>query len=133
MGKSSILEGGVGLFLLGGSALAIALVIWAKGVALRKALPYNAVFEFPLASGISVGTPVRIRGVQVGRPAAGAREGERPSHALALRVTWPAWVAGGRRVSAAAFMVPGRAAKCVNAPACARAHADAHAAPLREL
>lgn len=65
MGRSSILEGGVGLFLLVGSGLALALVVWAKGVAMRKAKPYQAVFEFPLASGISVGTPVRIRGVQV--------------------------------------------------------------------
>ncbi|GBF93100.1 hypothetical protein Rsub_05711 [Raphidocelis subcapitata] len=66
MGRSSILEGGVGLFLSAGVAAAIALVLWAKGVAMRKAQPYQAVFEFPLASGISVGTPVRIRGVQVG-------------------------------------------------------------------
>lgn len=66
MGRASILEGGVGLFLLAGSAVAVALVAWAKGVATRRAQPYQAVFEFPLASGISVGTPVRIRGVQVG-------------------------------------------------------------------
>eukprot|EP00877_Chromochloris_zofingiensis_P010286 jgi/Chrzof1/5510/Cz16g05270.t1_TGDG2 len=66
IGKSSIAEGGVGLFILLGGAAAIGLAAWAKGTALRKGQPYMATIEFPLACGITVGTPVRIRGVAVG-------------------------------------------------------------------
>jgi hypothetical protein len=65
IGRASITEGGVGLFLTVGAGVAAALVVWAKGAVLRRAQPYQCIFEFPLASGISVGTPVRIRGVQV--------------------------------------------------------------------
>eukprot|EP00775_Hariotina_reticulata_P007426 gene7426-7635_t len=66
LGKSSIAEGGLGLFTLVGGLLAVALLAWAKGTALRKGRPYHATIEFPLACGITVGTPVRIRGVAVG-------------------------------------------------------------------
>jgi len=43
------------------------LITWARGGKLgRRGRPYQCVIEFPLACGISVGTPVRIRGVPVG-------------------------------------------------------------------
>lgn len=58
LGKSSIAEGGLGLFTLVGGLLAVALLAWAKGTALRKGRPYHATIEFPLACGITVGTPV---------------------------------------------------------------------------
>lgn len=66
LGKSSIAEGGLGLFTLAGGVVLVALLAWAKGTALRKGRPYQATLEFPLACGITVGTPVRIRGVAVG-------------------------------------------------------------------
>lgn len=66
IGRSSITEGSLGLFLLFGGALGAALIMWARGSALRKGQPYLATLEFPQACGITVGTPVRIRGVQVG-------------------------------------------------------------------
>lgn len=59
-------EGGSGLFLLVGAGAILSLVAWAKGTAMRKEKPYLATVEFPQACGITVGTPVRIRGVQVG-------------------------------------------------------------------
>eukprot|EP00198_Chlamydomonas_reinhardtii_P009978 XP_001699315.1 permease-like component of an ABC transporter [Chlamydomonas reinhardtii] len=65
IGKKSIWEGGVGLFVLAGGGAAVALVAWARGNALRTGTPYQATIEFPLACGIQIGTPVRIRGVQV--------------------------------------------------------------------
>ncbi|GLI69403.1 hypothetical protein VaNZ11_014007 [Volvox africanus] len=67
IGSKSIFEGGVGLFVLAGSGAAIALVAWARGNAMRTGTPYKATIEFPLACGITIGTPVRIRGVQVGQ------------------------------------------------------------------
>lgn len=66
IGRHSIAEGGLGLFILGGGAVAVALIAWVRGNALRSGRPYTATFEFPTACGITVGTPVRIRGVQVG-------------------------------------------------------------------
>eukprot|EP00879_Flechtneria_rotunda_P011844 GHRR01012371.1.p1 GENE.GHRR01012371.1~~GHRR01012371.1.p1 ORF type:complete len:310 (+),score=113.77 GHRR01012371.1:981-1910(+) len=67
LGKSSIAEGGVGLFTLVGGIVAVGLLMWAKGTALRTGRPYQATIEFPLACGITIGTPVRIRGVAVGQ------------------------------------------------------------------
>lgn len=58
LGKSSIAEGGLGLFTLAGGVVLVALLAWAKGTALRKGRPYQATLEFPLACGITVGTPV---------------------------------------------------------------------------
>lgn len=58
MGKSSIAEGGLGLFTLAGGVVTVGLLLWAKGTALRKGRPYQATLEFPLACGITVGTPV---------------------------------------------------------------------------
>lgn len=57
----------MGLFLLVGTAMSVALVAWARGNALRTGTPYLATIEFPLACGITIGTPLRIRGVQVGQ------------------------------------------------------------------
>jgi len=66
IGRTSIAEGGLGLFLAGGLAVAVGLAAWARGAALRTGRPYTITLEFPLACGITVGTPVRVRGVQVG-------------------------------------------------------------------
>ena len=55
----------MGLFLLGGFAAAFALVAWARSNAMRTGTPYLLTVELPLACGITIGTPLRIRGVQV--------------------------------------------------------------------
>lgn len=65
--RRSIREGGVGLFLVSAAILLTLSVAWLRGFQLRsKFRKYLAVFEFAHASGISTGTPVRIRGVTVG-------------------------------------------------------------------
>ena len=67
IGKSSMIQGGVGLFIFAGIGFALMLVSWARGGQLgRRGQGYQAILEFPVACGISVGTPVRIRGVPVG-------------------------------------------------------------------
>jgi len=66
-GRKNIWEGGVGLFLMGGFVFMGVLICWVKGFVLRnRAQAYQAVIEFPQACGITVGTPVRVRGVRVG-------------------------------------------------------------------
>ncbi|XP_058099224.1 protein TRIGALACTOSYLDIACYLGLYCEROL 2, chloroplastic-like isoform X2 [Magnolia sinica] len=66
-GKSSIWEGGVGLFFVSGAVLFALTLVWLRGFHLRSRLrKYEAVLEFTQACGISKGTPVRIRGVTVG-------------------------------------------------------------------
>ncbi|XP_008784582.1 protein TRIGALACTOSYLDIACYLGLYCEROL 2, chloroplastic-like [Phoenix dactylifera] len=66
-GRSSIWEGGVGLFMVSGAALLALALVWLRGFNLRSRFrKYQAVFEFSQACGICVGTPVRIRGVTVG-------------------------------------------------------------------
>ncbi|CAL5224181.1 g6821 [Coccomyxa viridis] len=66
-GKMAFMEGGVGLFIFAGIGLTIVLTSWARGGQLgRRGKGYQCVLEFPLACGIGVGTPVRIRGVPVG-------------------------------------------------------------------
>lgn len=66
-GRTSLLEGGVGLFLLAGLGLLFMLYSWIRGAVLGSGRTgYQAVMEFPQACGIIVGTPVRIRGVPVG-------------------------------------------------------------------
>lgn len=42
------------------------LISWIRGIDLRRAPTYRAIFEFPLACGIQIGTPVRVRGVGIG-------------------------------------------------------------------
>ncbi|KAL5067609.1 hypothetical protein RYX36_018496 [Vicia faba] len=65
--EQSIWEGGVGLFLVSGAVLLALSLAWLKGFQIRsKFRKYTATFEFSQASGISTGTPVRIRGVTVG-------------------------------------------------------------------
>lgn len=67
LGWRSIWEGGVGLFIFSGAVLFAITLIWLKGYRLRARFKkYQAVFEFSQACGISVGTPIRIRGVTVG-------------------------------------------------------------------
>lgn len=67
IGKSSMVQGSVGLFVFAGIGFALMLISWARGGQLgRRGQGYQAIFEFPVACGISVGTPVRIRGVPVG-------------------------------------------------------------------
>lgn len=66
-GRKSIWEGGVGLFLVSGAFLLAFSLAWLRGFQLRsKFSKYFTVFEFDQASGICTGTPVRIRGVNVG-------------------------------------------------------------------
>ncbi|GAX84634.1 hypothetical protein CEUSTIGMA_g12055.t1 [Chlamydomonas eustigma] len=67
IGKNSLREGGTGLFLLGGVSAAVSLVAWARSNAMRVGTPYQITIEFPLACGITIGTPLRVRGVQVGQ------------------------------------------------------------------
>ena len=67
IGKTSMVQGGVGLFIFSGIGFALMLISWARGGQLgRRGQGYQAILEFPVACGISVGTPVRIRGVPVG-------------------------------------------------------------------
>lgn len=66
-GRKSVWEGGVGLFLISGAFLLAFSLAWLRGFQLRsKFNKYLAVFEFDQACGISTGTPVRIRGINVG-------------------------------------------------------------------
>ncbi|KAM3252052.1 protein TRIGALACTOSYLDIACYLGLYCEROL 2, chloroplastic [Capsicum annuum] len=66
-GKRSIWEGGVGLFVVSGTVLLALSLAWLRGYQLRSRFrKYLAVLEFEQACGICTGTPVRIRGVNVG-------------------------------------------------------------------
>ncbi|GAB4855659.1 Protein TRIGALACTOSYLDIACYLGLYCEROL 2, chloroplastic [Ancistrocladus abbreviatus] len=66
-GRRSIWEGGVGLFLVSGTILLALSLVWLRGFQIRsKFRKYSTVFEFAQACGICTGTPVRIRGVNVG-------------------------------------------------------------------
>ncbi|CAD5163070.1 unnamed protein product [Musa acuminata subsp. malaccensis] len=66
-GWRSVWEGGVGLFIVSGAALFALAMVWLRGIQLRSRFrKYQVVFEFSQACGICVGTPVRIRGVNVG-------------------------------------------------------------------
>ncbi|KAI5075009.1 hypothetical protein GOP47_0010970 [Adiantum capillus-veneris] len=66
-GKRSVWEGGVGIFIISGAVLFTLTVGWLKGYQVRsRTQKYQAVIQFSKANGICVGTPVRIRGVDVG-------------------------------------------------------------------
>lgn len=66
-GKRSVWEGGVGLFVISGAVLLSLTVAWLKDYQVRsRTHKYQAVVQFSKANGICVGTPVRIRGVDVG-------------------------------------------------------------------
>ena len=67
IGFKGLREGGVGLFVLGGLTASVFLLNWARGNAMRTGTPYKMTIELPMACGITIGTPVRIRGVQVGQ------------------------------------------------------------------
>ena len=55
------------MFLVSGAVLLALTLAWLRGSQLRsKFRKYLAVFEFEQACGICTGTPVRIRGVNVG-------------------------------------------------------------------
>lgn len=67
-GRRSMWEGGVGLFIMVGAGLLMLVFAWIKGQQVRsRSHKYTAVVEFQQACGITVGTPVRIRGVDVGQ------------------------------------------------------------------
>lgn len=66
-GRRSVWEGGAGVFVVAGVSLVIALVAWARGSsALSSRRPYQAIVQLPEACGVTVGTPLRIRGVNIG-------------------------------------------------------------------
>lgn len=65
-GRRSVWEGGAGLFVIAGVGLGVALVGWAKGLALKGRKSYQAIVQLPEACGVRVGTPIRVRGVPVG-------------------------------------------------------------------
>ncbi|KAH9300236.1 hypothetical protein KI387_011819, partial [Taxus chinensis] len=66
-GKNSIAEGGAGLFMIAGAVLLAFTIVWVKGFQLRsRSKKYQAIIEFSQAPGLTVGTPVRIRGFTVG-------------------------------------------------------------------
>lgn len=52
----------MGVFILTGIGMLMVLVTWARnGLLGAKGQGYNAIFEFPTACGIQVGTAVRVR------------------------------------------------------------------------
>ncbi|XP_009589985.1 protein TRIGALACTOSYLDIACYLGLYCEROL 2, chloroplastic [Nicotiana tabacum] len=66
-GRRSIWEGGVGLFIVSGTVLLALSLVWLRGFQLRSRFrKYLAVLQFEQACGICTGTPVRIRGVNIG-------------------------------------------------------------------
>ena len=66
-GRTRIVEGGVGLFIVGGVMLGALITGWIVGIFNNaRKNSYQAFIEFPLACGIQVGTNVRIRGVKAG-------------------------------------------------------------------
>ena len=66
-GRTRIMEGGVGLFIVGGAMLGALICGWIVGIFNNaRKNSYQAFIEFPLACGIQVGTNVRIRGVKAG-------------------------------------------------------------------
>jgi hypothetical protein len=65
--RRSIWEGGVGLFIATSIAAVLAIISWIVGTRPGRYLSsYNFTVSFPVAYGLSIGTPVRIRGVNVG-------------------------------------------------------------------
>ncbi|QDZ23732.1 MlaD domain-containing protein [Chloropicon primus] len=67
VGRRSIWEGGVGLFIAGTMGAVFALISWVVGSRPGRYLnSYNFTVAFPVAYGLSIGTPVRMRGVNIG-------------------------------------------------------------------
>ncbi|WZN65089.1 substrate binding subunit of ER-derived-lipid transporter [Chloropicon roscoffensis] len=68
VGRRSIWEGGVGLFIVGTIGAVFALISWVVGTRPGRYLTsYNFTVAFPVAYGLSIGTPVRMRGVNIGQ------------------------------------------------------------------
>lgn len=66
MRSRTIREGSVGLLILLGLGLFGALVLWLRGLSLGSR-SYRFFVDFPDATGMQVGSPVRYRGVNVGK------------------------------------------------------------------
>lgn len=66
MRSRAVREGSVGLLILLGLGLLGAIILWIKNISLGTR-SYNLIAEFPDASAIQIGTPVRYRGVKIGR------------------------------------------------------------------
>lgn len=66
MRSRAVREGSVGLLILAGFGLLAAVTIWLRDIEFGRKT-YNLVVEFANANGLSVGTPVRYRGVDVGK------------------------------------------------------------------
>ncbi|MEB3883374.1 MlaD family protein [Lyngbya sp. CCY1209] len=66
MRSRTVREGSVGFLILFGLGLFGATALWLRGVRLGQQ-NYQIVAEFPNATGMQVGTPVRYRGVKVGQ------------------------------------------------------------------
>ncbi len=64
--RRTVREGSVGLLILFGVGLLVAIVLWLRGIQLG-ARSYQFVVEFVNGSGMDVGSPVRFRGVNVGK------------------------------------------------------------------
>ncbi|KAH9559109.1 hypothetical protein CY35_06G042000 [Sphagnum magellanicum] len=66
--RGSVWKGGVGMFVMAGAVLLAITLIWVNGKQIRGATTrkYEVVLQFATAQGITVGTSVRIRGVEVG-------------------------------------------------------------------
>eukprot|EP00250_Pteridium_aquilinum_P017121 c23465_g1_i1 orf=12-1385(+) len=67
IGAADLAQGTIGLLLVTGTLGLGARFLWQKGSQIAS-MPqtYEAVLEFPFASGITIGTVVRVRGVDVG-------------------------------------------------------------------
>ncbi|KAI5078907.1 hypothetical protein GOP47_0006578 [Adiantum capillus-veneris] len=64
---AGLLQGAAGLLLIAGTLGMAAKIMWQKAAQVASLPPtYEAILEFPFASGITIGTVVRIRGVDVG-------------------------------------------------------------------
>jgi len=66
MRSRAVREGSVGLLILLGLGLLGAVILWLKNISLGTR-SYNLIAEFPDASALQIGTPVRYRGVKIGR------------------------------------------------------------------
>ncbi len=66
MRSRTVREGSVGLLILLGLGLFAGLILWIRGLGLGSR-SYKAIFEFPNIAGLDVGSPVRYRGVAVGK------------------------------------------------------------------
>lgn len=66
MRSRTIREGSVGILVILGLGLFSGLILWLRGMSVGNR-SYNAIIEFKSADGLQEGTPVRYRGVNVGK------------------------------------------------------------------